>query len=462
MSNLNDALSMVNPELAKYANMAVGEAEKEEIKMQNNKVNLIVTGKTGTGKSTLINTCLRKELAKTGIGRPVTQNSEWLEDTEGEMPLRLYDTVGLELTENTKNSTMRDIKNCISSGTPYDVHCVWYCVSGTSDRFEDAEERFISSISNMGVPVILVITKSYMKKTARRLRDIIIGNGTNAKKVMIVLAEDAIDEDVNCEAYGKDELMDATRELLPEPLKKSWVNACSSWKLKGEEAAAIICKTLPLVVGAAVVPIPVADAAMLVPIQFTMLAQITSLYGIPLSKKQMIGIAGPMLGVTATTLAGKTIVSSLLKMVPGVGSVAGAVISSGTAVILTYALGKTYTIIMEKVSKGEINIDMLDNKMIKQLMQVNLDDAAKFVSLVGGIDNFNANSLNKFDEIAFDNMGEFSSFEFNGTGFDDQGLNRGMNIKGGNSFLENVASSGMNIVEGNPFLKNIVGSIFKR
>jgi len=37
-----------------------------------------------------------------------------------------------------------------------------------------------------------------------------------------------------------------------------------------------------------------------------------------------------------------------------------------------------------------------------------------------------------------------------------------MNIKGGNSFLGNVASSGMNIVEGNPFLKNIVGSIFKR
>ncbi|MDD7185834.1 MAG: GTPase, partial [Oscillospiraceae bacterium] len=62
------------------------------------------------------------------------------------------------------------------------------------------------------------------------------------------------------------------------------------------------------------------------------------------------------------TIAGKTIVSNLLKFIPGVGTAVGGMISGGTAGALTGALGRTYMVIMEKMLKGEITEKELENK----------------------------------------------------------------------------------------------------
>ena len=61
------------------------------------KVNIVVAGKTGVGKSTLINTVFRGQLAKTGSGTPVTQQIE--EISKDGHPITIIDSKGLELKD---------------------------------------------------------------------------------------------------------------------------------------------------------------------------------------------------------------------------------------------------------------------------------------------------------------------------------------------------------------------------
>ena len=60
-----------------------------------NTLNVVIVGKTGVGKSTLVNAIFREDLATTGTGRPVTQRM--CRYTKKDVPLAIYDTKGFEL-----------------------------------------------------------------------------------------------------------------------------------------------------------------------------------------------------------------------------------------------------------------------------------------------------------------------------------------------------------------------------
>lgn len=53
----------------------------EEVQKEMRPANIMLIGKTGVGKSTLINSTFRGNPAKTGIGRPVTQHLEKITNT---------------------------------------------------------------------------------------------------------------------------------------------------------------------------------------------------------------------------------------------------------------------------------------------------------------------------------------------------------------------------------------------
>lgn len=82
----------------------------DKINEENNKItpaNIMLIGKTGVGKSTLINSIFREELAKTGIGRPFTQHLKKI--TKEGVPINLYDSRGLELDKNVQEKVRNDI-----------------------------------------------------------------------------------------------------------------------------------------------------------------------------------------------------------------------------------------------------------------------------------------------------------------------------------------------------------------
>jgi predicted GTPase len=102
---------------------------RDKIKEEQSKmgtVNILIAGKTGVGKSTLVNAVFGKTVATTGAGRPVTDEIKWYEP-EG-LPVRLCDTKGLELAGFNKilADLEAEIERGSSSGKIEDrVHILW-------------------------------------------------------------------------------------------------------------------------------------------------------------------------------------------------------------------------------------------------------------------------------------------------------------------------------------------------
>ncbi|OUM67436.1 hypothetical protein PIROE2DRAFT_58751 [Piromyces sp. E2] len=123
------------------------------------KVNIIVTGKLGVGKSTLINAMFGKEFARTGEGRLITK--EIKEYSCGEYPVSLIDTKGIELS-SYKND-INDIEKYVkqhqeSKDTHSHIHVAWVCIPEYASRIEDVYKELIGMLSQY-MPVIAVITK---------------------------------------------------------------------------------------------------------------------------------------------------------------------------------------------------------------------------------------------------------------------------------------------------------------
>lgn len=158
-------------------------------------------------------------------------------------------------------------------------------------------------------------------------------------------------------------------EALPDELIDTLQNVqIASLSEKKRRAQAAIATATVAAAGEGAVPIPFSDCALLIPTQLTMIASITIIFGFDINKSILTAFLSSTLGTGGATLLGRTIVSNLVKLIPGVGSVAGGAISSGTAGILTAALGEAYVGIMTLVFNGEMSIDDLSTKKGKDMM----------------------------------------------------------------------------------------------
>lgn len=357
-------------------------------------VNIIIAGKTGVGKSTLINAAFRENLAETGMGLPVTQSSKVIE-MDG-LPIRIYDTVGLELTEKTKRATIDDIHGLIRAKLDENnpdgfIHCMWYCVQANSDRLELPEQELIADIAKK-IPVVLVITKAYLKKHAREFAAVLKGYNLAVKSICIVLAQSYSDEDFSAEAYGVEELIQTTLKILPESAKDAWINAQSSIEIKHRQAVRVINETVAAAFGAGFIPLPVADVLMLMPIQISMMVRITNIYGLKITRNKMKRILfiifGAMGAASAGTFFARTLFTGIAKLIPGVGTLAGGTINGTAASAMTMAIGRVYIFIMEKLLTGEMTESDFESP----------EGIAKIKEILSSAVNFNFKSHNNDEE----------------------------------------------------------------
>ena len=109
------------------------------------------------------------------------------------------------------------------------------------------------------------------------------------------------------------------------------------------------------VVGA--VPIPIADSALLVPLQLHMLTRIAKIYGMEKGSAEN-AVIDNIIKVGATTMAGRTILSAL-KGVPGI-HLAASVLNALVAGTVTYAAGEISAMVFEGIQRGTIDPKTID------------------------------------------------------------------------------------------------------
>lgn len=363
------------PDMDKVAQDAIN-AIAERIKNLR-KLNIIVAGKTGVGKSTLINGVFREKLAETGMGKPVTAHMRKL--TKKGVPLAIYDTRGFELGKEVQAEVKKEIIDTINAGLATKdineaIHCIWYCINTASNRVEPEEIEWLRELSNSNkvtqVPIIIVLTQAFSKKKANELRQVLLNENLDVVQIIPVLAEDyEIDDEYIAKSYGLDVLIKVMGEALPDELIDTLQNLqVVSLEEKKKRAQAAVATAATLAAGEGAAPIPFADCALLIPTQIGMIASITVIFGFDVNKSIITALVSSTIGAGGATILGKTVVSTLLKFIPGAGTIAGSAISAGTAGVITAALGEAYIGIMELVFKGEMKLEDISTKKGKEKM----------------------------------------------------------------------------------------------
>lgn len=375
MTNENEQVKQ--PDFLQVANEALNVAN-EIAKNQKDNLNVLIIGKTGVGKSTLINKIFGDAVAKTGSGSPVSQS---IKEYKIDDKFSIFDTKGIEVADyyGTKGDIERFLTDNKTKEVERQIHIAWLCIDESGRRIEDSDKEMWRLLQSHNIPSLIVITKAERDKdeNGEKFSDIAKAMfGIDDNRLQRVRALEIEDDDGNIkQAMGIQELIEKTLPLLPEAQNNAFRRKQEYDKQMQREAMKkqskfVINSYMTIAGGIAVNPIPFSDIALLLPTQMAMIIHISKIYKLELSKETAKKLATTFGAVIGVGFAVRALVGNLIKIIPSIGSVTGGVFNAVVATSITKLMGEAYIAYLDD------NIDNLTEALkniSKDMIEVYLD-----------------------------------------------------------------------------------------
>lgn len=281
----------------------------------NMKPNILVCGKTGVGKTSLIQAVTHRGVvpdSAIGDGRATTLGFEVYEtdaanfiDSEGMNP-------GTQSVDDYADFILEEMMNRLETEESGNlIHNVWYCIDGSGARVQDTDAKLIKTFrKNM----LLVVTKSeLMRKEQIESMMAELLKLLPREQIVLVSAENKTGlAQLIAKAHAMSTKAMQAAENEIEAFQDRWQEYYDSmlneWREKvADEADSYINWAAGRAAAIAIVPLPFVDVIPLVANETYMIYRLAEVYGIPVDDS----IITMILGCAGGSLAGKLAASLL-------------------------------------------------------------------------------------------------------------------------------------------------------
>jgi predicted GTPase len=333
---------------------------------------IVLLGRSGAGKSSIINSVFGSEMAKVGTGLPVSTTFE----KYGNDNVIIYDSRGYEAGDDDSDGFIKGVADFIAGkdkqSLEHQIHLVWYVIPANTKRVLPYDSQIICKIMEHRIPVCIVLSQAdlareaelkAMEETIRGLLNEFDGDQNLFFKYLRIAANP-----IHGDAYGVNDLVNYTVEMLPVIYKEGFIKRqISNMAVKRKLALEYIKKSAVGCFAVGYVPIPFSTPAAAMYSQKELVRNISEIYNYTeladalekVSKINKASVAA-FLGTSALDA-----ISSLTFTFGGVlltGSLAG--IASATYIVV---MGYTYISVFEQFAQKKF--DGLSDVVLKDQLK---------------------------------------------------------------------------------------------
>jgi len=281
----------------------------------NLKPKVAIAGFSKAGKSSLFNAIFGGNISKVSMRTDETVETH----TKEKFGIDFTDTPGI-------GTDMFSLEKVIEAGVLDNQHVVIHCLNGATGISED-DQNLHHAIEKSGGSRITAVNKvdilddreqeEYTVSIKEKL-------GLAPAEFLFISAK----RNINIT-----ELIARINMILPSAMRDSFIaQQQANISLKRSKADRVIYSNAVLAGAAALVPVPVADIAIITPMQIAMVATIGHFYRVEISRKSIL----ELLSTIGAGMSFREVARQLIKLIPGYGQA----VSAAVAFAGTVALGK--------------------------------------------------------------------------------------------------------------------------